>query len=132
MRVIDGDTIVVRGVGTVRYIGIDTPELHHPTKPVQRLARSARDANRRLVAGKVVRLVFEAEARDMHGRALADVYVGSTFVNAQLVREGYARIFAIRPNIAHATELARDERDARRRRVGLWGPAEGGVPWGTP
>ena len=34
VRVLDGDTIVVAGVGTVRYLGVDTHELHHPRKPV--------------------------------------------------------------------------------------------------
>lgn len=35
VRTVDGDTIYVRlagGVEKVRYIGIDTPELHHPTR----------------------------------------------------------------------------------------------------
>ncbi|MCX6535890.1 MAG: hypothetical protein NT119_04965, partial [Actinobacteria bacterium] len=37
IRVIDGDTVVLRLQGTietVRLIGIDTPETVHPTKPV--------------------------------------------------------------------------------------------------
>ena len=35
VRVVDGDTIHVRidaGVAKVRYIGVNTPEVHHPTK----------------------------------------------------------------------------------------------------
>jgi len=131
-RVVDGDTIVVRGLGTVRYIGVDTPELHHPREPVQRFAERARRANQTLVAGKIVRVVFEDELRDTHGRFLGDVYVGSQFVNAELVRFGYGRILAIRPNTLHAAELRRLQDDARTAQRGIWGSAEGGVPWGTP
>ncbi len=131
-RVIDGDTIVVQGIGTVRYIGVDTPELHHPRQPVQRFAEQARRANQELVAGKIVRVVFENEVRDAHGRTLGDVYVGQRFVNAELIKRGYGRTLAIRPNTVHAGELRRLEQSARTARRGIWGEAEGGVPWGTP
>jgi micrococcal nuclease len=131
-RVVDGDTIVVSGIGTVRYIGVDTPELHHPREPVQRFAERARRANQVLVSGKVVRVVFEDEVHDAHGRSLGDVYVGGRFVNAELVRLGYGRILAIRPNTRHALELRRLQNEARAARRGIWGAAEGGVPWGTP
>lgn len=130
-RVVDGDTIVVDGVGTVRYIGVDTPELHHPRRPVQRLARAARDHNARLVAGRPVRLVSGREPRDTHGRLLAYVFVGPTFVNLRMVRDGYARTLTIKPNDQHAAEFTTAEKDARRRRLGLWGGAEGGPPWGS-
>lgn len=132
VRVLDGDTIVVAGVGTVRYIGIDTPELHHPTRPVERMARRAWQINRRLVGGRSVTVVFQAEQRDTHGRLLADVYVNGRFVNGELVRRGLARTLAIRPNIRHADLLRRLERRAQESRSGLWGAAEGGVPWGRP
>jgi micrococcal nuclease len=40
-RVIDGDTIVVAGVGSVRLIGVDTPETVDPRKPVQFFGKEA-------------------------------------------------------------------------------------------
>lgn len=129
-RVIDGDTIIVDGVGTVRYIGVDTPELHHPDRPVERFAIAAWRANRQLVAGSIVRVEFEQERRDAYGRTLGDVFVGETFVNAHLVRLGLGRTLAIRPNVDHADELRRLERAARRAHRGMWGSGQGGVPWG--
>ena len=45
VRVIDGDTIVVRVAGvaaTVRLMGIDTPETQHPTRPIEHYARRRR------------------------------------------------------------------------------------------
>ncbi|MBU6363193.1 MAG: thermonuclease family protein [Acidobacteria bacterium] len=130
-RVVDGDTIVVEGVGTVRYIGIDTPELHHPRKPVERFAARAAQMNRDLVGGRTVRLVTDVEERDVHGRLLAYVYVGGVMVNARLVALGAAEQFPYPPNTLHRAEFARLERQAMRARRGQWGAAEGGPPWGA-
>lgn len=131
-RVIDGDTIVVRGVGTVRYIGIDTPELHHPRRPIQRLARAAWQRNLALVGRQRVEVHFGVERHDSHGRVLADVYRNGRFVNAELVAAGLARTLTISPNVRHARQLRALEQTARHAQRGLWGSGEGGPPWGTP
>jgi micrococcal nuclease len=125
VRVVDGDTVVVQTAGRterVRYIGVDTPESVKPGTPVQCFAKAASSANRRLVAGEAVRLVHDAEARDRYGRTLAYVYRASDglFVNAELVRDGYARPLAIKPNVAHAAEFVRLAASARRAGRGLW------------
>ena len=130
--VVDGDTIIVDGVGTVRYLGIDTPELHHPRKPLQRYARDARRANLRLVGGRDVSLVTDRERRDKYGRLLAYVYVDGRMANAALVCEGMARTLPFWPNLRFATMFERMRADAERRRVGLWSSAQGGLPWGNP
>lgn len=129
--VLDGDTITVAGVGAVRYLGIDTPELHHPRKPVERFAARAAAMNRRLVAGRTVRLETDVEERDAYGRLLAYVYVGDDMVNARLVAEGMAEAYPFAPNTLHKAHFARLERQAMRARRGQWGPAEGGPPWGS-
>ena len=132
VHVLDGDTIVVDGVGTVRYLGIDTPELHHPRKPVERFAARAAAANRAMVEGREVRLVTDREERDAYGRLLAYVYVGDTMVNAELMRGGYAESFAFAPNTLHKDLFDRLEQQARAAGRGQWGPLEGGPPYGTP
>ena len=74
VRVVDGDTVVVRTGGRderVRYIGVDTPESVKPGTPVQCFAKAASAANKRLVEGREVRLVLDAETRDRYGRRLA-------------------------------------------------------------
>jgi micrococcal nuclease len=131
-RALDGDTVVVRGVGTVRYLGIDAPELHHPRRPVERFARQAWAANRRLVVGRRVRLVTDRETRDRYGRLLAYVYLDGRMVNAEMVRRGLAEAYPFRPNTRHAGLFARLERQARRRGAGQWGAREGGPAWGVP
>src|SRR5690606_8747720 len=73
-RVIDGDTIVVRLNGAlerVRYLGIDAPELQ---PAAQCHAEEAAEANRRMLAGGLVRLTFDRERRDEYGRLLAYVW----------------------------------------------------------
>jgi micrococcal nuclease len=125
LRVVDGDTIRVRLDGRterVRYIGIDTPESVKPGTSVQCFAKRASAANAALVAGRSVRLVADVEERDRYGRLLAYVYrePDGAFVNARLVRDGYARTLTIAPNVAHARELADLARAARREHRGLW------------
>jgi micrococcal nuclease len=123
-RVIDGDTIEVRIGGQedeVRYIGIDTPETVKPGTPIQCFGRRASAVNHRLVEGRRARLVFDRERRDVYGRLLAYVYVDGRFVNAYLVRRGYARTLTIPPNVAHAALFDRLAGNAGREGRGLWG-----------
>jgi micrococcal nuclease len=125
VRVVDGDTVVVRTGSReerVRYIGVDTPESVKPGTPVQCFAKAAAAANRRLVEGRAVRLVRDAEARDRYGRTLAYVYRAGDglFVNAELLRRGYGKPLAIRPNVAHREEFRRLATTARQAGKGLW------------
>ena len=130
VRVIDGDTIEVSIDGTeedVRYIGVDTPETVKPGAPVQCYGPQASAENHRLVEARTVRLVFDRERRDAYDRLLAYVYTlvradagKSRFVNAALVRDGYARTLTIAPNTAHASVLRRLQARAGRAGRGLW------------
>jgi micrococcal nuclease len=125
VRVVDGDTIHVAVDGRrekVRYIGVDTPESVKPGTPVQCFAKRASAFNRRLVDGERVRLVLDDEPRDRYGRLLAYVYRvrDGRFVNAALVRGGYAQPLSIPPNVAHAKAFRRLASTARRGGRGLW------------
>ncbi len=122
-RVVDGDTIRVRVEGRdepVRLVGIDTPESVKPGEPVECYAKQASKFNERLVTGRRVRLRVGRERTDRYGRLLAYVYAGDEFVNAALVRGGYARTLTIPPNIAHAGLFHRLARAAGRAGRGLW------------
>jgi micrococcal nuclease len=124
VAVSDGDTIRVRldsgRVERVRYIGIDTPETRKPGTPGECYADRARAFNERLVGDRHVRLELDVEQRDRYGRLLAYVYAGRTFVNAELVREGYAEPLTVAPNVRHETAIRRLARAARRGELGLW------------
>jgi len=124
LRVVDGDTIEVAvdgGTDDVRYNGVDTPETVKPGEPVQCYGPEASEANHRLVDGRTVRLVFDRELRDVYGRLLAYVYVEDRFVNAELIRNGYARTLEIPPNTSRAGRLEALEQRAGRAGIGIWG-----------
>ena len=130
-RVVDGDTLVVAGGHSVRLIGVDTPETKDPRKPVQCFGREASAyVSSLLPAGEPVRLVGDVEDRDAYRRTLAYVYrlADGLFVNAALVREGYAQVLTIPPNVAHAEEFVALARDARERGLGLWSSCPAGEP----
>lgn len=118
---IDGDTIELEDGTHVRYIGIDTPETVHPTKPVQCYGHEASDANHALVDGQAVRLVSDKESTDHYGRDLRYIYLeDGTFVNLALVTEGYARAYSYAPNTAHKAEFAAAQTQAKKDARGLW------------
>lgn len=122
-KVVDGDTLEVSGGERVRLIGIDTPETLDPNRPVGCFGQEASRFTATIVPpGTSVRLVGDAEQRDRYGRLLAYVYRGpdGLFVNAELLRRGYAQLLTIPPNIAHADEFATLARHAREGSQGLW------------
>ena len=120
-RVLDGDTIELENGERVRYIGINTPEIAHPPRGAEFFGPKAAEANRELVEGKRVRLEFDVQKRDRYGRLLAYVYVDSLFVNAELVKRGYAYAYTYPPNVKYAELFVRLQREAREAGRGLWG-----------
>ena len=128
VEVLDGDTIVVAGSDrtqqTIRLLGVDTPETHHPTKPVQCFGPEASSYTTRRLLGQLVRLEDDVETHDIYGRRLAYVYLSGRRFEDELLRKGYARLLVIEPNIAHARTMLDDELFARHRQAGLWGECE--------
>ena len=121
-RVIDGDTIELDTGEKVRYIGVDTPERTH--KPPDCYAQEATEKNRSLVEGKTVRLVQDVRNTDRYGRLLRFVYVNDVFVNHVLVAEGFARAFAVPPDISREEDFFLTEQTARSEQRGLWGDCD--------
>ena len=122
-RVVDGDTIVVRDVGRVRLIGVDTPETVHPSRPVEFFGREASAFTKQLVDGKRVLLEYDRQRTDRYGRTLAYVHLpDGTFVNAEIIRRGYGHAYTRFP-FKYLDRFRGLERDARRAGRGLWGSA---------
>lgn len=126
VRVVDGDTVVVELAGReerVRLIGVDTPESVDPRRPVECFGKEAAAFTESLLPeGTPVRLVRDVEARDRYDRLLAYVYraADDLFVNAELVRQGYAQPLTIPPNVAHAEQFVALAAEARAEARGLW------------
>jgi micrococcal nuclease len=133
-RVVDGDTIVLENAERVRLIGIDTPEMHESDKlyrdsqrtrqdikTIKALGRRAYEFTKNLVEGKRVSLEFDVEKHDKYGRILAYVYLkDGTFVNAEIVKQGYASLMTIPPNVKYADLFLKLYQEARENRRGLW------------
>lgn len=133
-RVIDGDTIEVHTEGKlykVRYIGIDTPETKHPTKPVEWMGKEAAAKNEELVGGKIVGLEKDVSDTDRYGRLLRYVWVRDLMVNAELVRLGFAQVSTYPPDVRYQKRFLQLQREARENGRGLWSTrhdADPGVP----
>jgi len=130
-KVVDGDTIHLDSGETVRYIGIDTPEL---SKQKECFADESTEKNKELVLGKTVRLEKDISEADRYGRLLRYVYVvppsqdatvrREVFVNEYLVREGYANAVTYPPDVKFADLFRQAENDARENNRGLWGKCD--------
>lgn len=116
--VFDGDTIQLQSGEKVRYLGIDTPEMGAAP---EFMAEEARQMNRRLVAGKRVRLEFDRERQDRHGRKLAYVYLeNGEMINIILLRNGLAHVLVTGPDLTHFSVLLENQRLAMNESIGIW------------
>jgi micrococcal nuclease len=122
VRVVDGDTVVLRSAGRSRLIGVDTPEVFG--RPGCFGAQASRFAKATLRPGLRVTIERDAEPRDRYGRSLVYLALadGRSF-NELLVAKGFAVPLTIAPNVLHAARFRDLARRARAQRVGLWSPA---------
>jgi len=119
-KVIDGDTIQLDSGETVRYLGIDAPELFRKEGGSEFYASEATRHNKKLVFMKKVRLEYDVEKKDQYGRLLAYVFVKDVFVNAELVRLGYAKAYVKPPNEKYKNLLLANQKKAVDEDKGLW------------
>lgn len=125
LKVVDGDTLLVDLYGqteTVRLIGVDTPETHHPSKPVQCFGPEASKYLEDKLEGEYVRLEADAlsDNKDRYDRLLRYVYTqAGELVNLSLVKEGYG--FTV-TGFEHTkmAEFVAAGNDAKSGQIGLW------------
>ena len=132
VRVIDGDTIVARIDGDaqderIRLLGINTPEVVDPRKPVECFGKEASaKAKSILLPGLRIELRADPQAdeRDAYGRLLREVILADgTSFNALMVTQGYAYAMTDFPmDPAYKRELKQDEKRAKMGQIGLWSP----------
>lgn len=122
VKVVDGDTFDILDANTttrIRLFGIDAPERG---QAFNKRAKSFTDS---LVAGKHVRVVVRN--KDRYGRTVGDAYLeDGTYVNAEIVRAGYAWQFT---QYSTDPDIARLENIARSNKRGLWEDGHPIPPW---
>lgn len=124
--VYDGDTIEVSLNGRtydLRYIGVDTPERD------EYFYDEAFNYNMDLVRGETVILVRDVSDTDQYGRLLRYVYLpDGTFVNAELISDGMARVVTFPPDTAQTDYFKSLQKDAEKEGVGMWADMEQAGP----
>jgi micrococcal nuclease len=125
-KIIDGDTFWV-GNGSekglkIRFIGIDAPESRRMfNKEIGYYGKEAKIYLTDLLTNKKVRLVSDVDPLDQYGRTLSYVYLeDGTFVNAELIRNGYAVLMTVPPNVKFAEQFSQHQLEARDKKRGLW------------
>ena len=119
--VVDGDTLVLTDGSKVRYIGINAPELQREDHIGEPYADEAKRFNALLVNHKKVRLEFDIEPNDRFQRRLAYVFLkDGTFVNAEMLSQGYAYLLYVRPNVKYLATLLAAQQAAMSAKRGIW------------
>lgn len=125
-KVVDGDTFWANNGAEkdikVRLIGIDAPESRKTgRKEIGYFGKEAKGYLTALLSGKSVKLVSDVDSLDRYGRTLAYVYLqDGTFINAELVKNGYATIMTIPPNVKYSDLFLKLQTEAREKKQGLW------------
>jgi micrococcal nuclease len=123
VRVVDGDTVVVRYEGReerIRLIGVDTPETVHPNKPVEAYGEEAKEYTKKKLEEKDIQIEFDVQERDRYGRLLGYIWVDGLLFNDELLRMGYARVATFPPNVKYVEMFKETEKNAKEKQVGIW------------
>ncbi len=128
IAVVDGDTVKIMyedEIKTVRLIGIDTPETAHPNKEVECFGQEAADKMRELVEGKQVRISFDdsQDRIDKYARLLLYLWVEDTFINSEMIKQGYAYEYTYKLPYKYKEEFKTAQSKAEESKLGLWGDA---------
>lgn len=123
-KVIDGDTFVYRKNGKnikVRLVGINTPELHHPFKGEEYFGKEAKEFIKNKIYNKKVYLEKDEEDLDKYGRELRYVWISDDeMLNDELLREGFADVMTIKPNVKYEKNFRESLKKAKIERKGMW------------
>ncbi|PON84319.1 Nuclease-like, OB-fold containing protein [Trema orientale] len=114
---IDDEEVLARKY-RIRLRGIDAPENKMP------YGDEAKEELTKLVQGKSLLIFVYGE--DQYGRAVGDIYCDGIFVQEVMLKKGCAWHYA---TYDKRLQLARWEKEARARRVGLWALPNPEEPW---
>jgi micrococcal nuclease len=114
IKVIDGDSVVLKSGEDVRFIGIDTPEEEEP------FFKEAMKANQEMLKTGEIVLEYDIDRQDKWGRTLAYVWVDSLLVNAELIKRGLAWVYSHRPNLKYRDYFCSLQTQAREEKIGIW------------
>jgi micrococcal nuclease len=118
--------VEIEGGARVRLLGVDTPETVDPKRPVGCYGKEASDETKHLLTGQTVILQKDVSETDKYQRLLRFIFLpqpdGSyLFVDDFLVREGFAKVLTIPPDVKYKDQFLEAQTAARMAKKGLWG-----------
>lgn len=119
----DGDTLRLEVDGVelrVRLVGIDTPEVY---PDVECFGPEAEDALAAFAPrGSTLSYAYDRDPRDQYDRELMYLFTtDGTFINYELVAQGYAEALVVEPNDRYYDDFVIAEREAQSQGLGQWG-----------
>lgn len=124
LKVVDGDTIKIKYNGKtekVRLIGIDTPESVSPNKSKNcEEGKIASNFTKNYLEGKNIKIEFDVQQRDKYNRLLAYIYIDNQMYNEILLKEGYAKLDTVPPNIKYVNDFKKLQEEARKNKKEFW------------
>ncbi|MDE1465939.1 thermonuclease family protein [Spartinivicinus poritis] len=109
----DGDTLTLltnnKKQVKIRLAEIDTPEKAQP------YGQKAKQALSSMVFQKTVKA--DVQTKDKYGRSIAHIYLGNTWVNAELVKQGAAWVY---DHYSDSKKLKLYESEAKTNKRGIW------------
>jgi endonuclease YncB( thermonuclease family) len=131
VKVSDGDSITVNcgsGSERIRFCGIDAPEIAHRGKPAQPYGKEATDLVKRLLSRGQVKVV--PVESDRYGRTVAELFVGNTFINAEIVKAGFGYEYKqYSKKCPNRLQIRSAEAIAQKNKVGVWNGGSYELPW---
>jgi len=124
-KIVDGDTFYAEDEKgyrrKYRLIGMNTPEFSHFGRPEEPFAQEATDYLADLLKDRQVILKYDIQHQDKYNRELVYAYLpNGIFINAELIKAGWAQIMTIPPNVAHADDFVQLQSTARTEGKGIW------------
>lgn len=126
-QLVDGDTFWVLDKDSrrikIRLIGIDAPEVktvfNKKKHPFGIHSKAYLDSI--LNVHPYLKLTFDVDSLDRYGRTLAYAFLNNgKLLNEKMVREGYATIMTVAPNVTYQDLLLEAQVYARENKLGIW------------
>ena len=114
-KVLDGDTILLVNGGKIRFLGIDAFEHDQNIYGIK-----GKDFLSMILLNKSVCIETDLQKTDIYGRTLGYVFINKSFVNEEILKNGYAILYDFPPNIKYIQRLKKAQISARENMLGIW------------
>ncbi len=116
-RVIDGDTVELKGGDRLRLLSVDTPEKGEPFYEEARTLLASKSL------GEVAKIDFANKRRDRYGRLLGYLYINDELINKTIISNGLGYLYLFKDTeIKHPAvkEMLEAQKEAIFAQTGIW------------